>query len=134
MAVRTICLVSAGSDTRCIVIRKRRAVSGAWVLPGGVIAYDEEPYDTAVRIVSEELGIEVPLSEVTVCGEKRRATRGSHTRHYRHFTICSIMLGEEQLSLIPQWNAKGDTVRVIKRTEIKTYLSKSQQSFLGGLT
>jgi 8-oxo-dGTP pyrophosphatase MutT (NUDIX family) len=53
------------------VLLGRRADSGAWALPGGIIEPGEEPADAAVREIFEETGVvTVPevLAAVTVSG------------------------------------------------------------------
>lgn len=133
MAVRKICLVVVGTGTSLVVIRKRRSVPAAWTLPGSAIAADEEPFDAAVRIVADEVGVEVSHTAVRVYAEKRRVTKGSRSRHFRHFTVCAVELPDEHLPRIRRWNVKGDAVRVINRSEVDEYLSRSQRSFIGGL-
>jgi 8-oxo-dGTP pyrophosphatase MutT (NUDIX family) len=52
------------------VLLGRRADTGAWALPGGIIEPGEEPADAAVREIFEETGVvAVPeaLAAVTVC-------------------------------------------------------------------
>jgi 8-oxo-dGTP pyrophosphatase MutT (NUDIX family) len=54
------------------VLLGRRADSGTWALPGGIIDPGEEPADAVVREIFEETGVlAVPevLAAVTVCGQ-----------------------------------------------------------------
>jgi 8-oxo-dGTP diphosphatase len=54
--------VTRSTDAVLLVKEGKEGVQGLWNLPGGRVEADENPFDTAVRELEEEVGASVELS------------------------------------------------------------------------
>jgi 8-oxo-dGTP pyrophosphatase MutT (NUDIX family) len=82
------------------VLLGRRADTGAWALPGGIIEPGEEPADAAVREIFEETGvIAVPeaLAAVTVC-DQVTYQNGDVVRYLELLFRCRASGGEARVN------------------------------------
>jgi 8-oxo-dGTP pyrophosphatase MutT (NUDIX family) len=95
------------------VLLGRRADTGAWALPGGIIDPAEQPADAAVRECFEETGVTaVPeaLTSVTV-SQPRTYANGDQVQYLELTFRCRPVSGEARVndeeSLEVRWHALG---------------------------
>lgn len=86
-------------DGRVLTVRKRG--TQRWMLPGGKPEAGEEPIDTAVREVREELGIEIDRDDLTLLGvfDSHAANEVGHALRATVYTTAAEVSPQPQAEI-----------------------------------
>jgi 8-oxo-dGTP diphosphatase len=98
MILKLACGVITDKDGRVLLVRRNRPNHVQWELPGGKIDEGEDPVQTAVREIKEELGVAIEV--VKELGQKlvtEYLHAGTFTNHFTWYAV-RVTDGEPQVA------------------------------------
>jgi 8-oxo-dGTP diphosphatase len=86
-------------DGKVLILEHAFRTDFPWGLPGGWVERGEDPRETVIRELREELGLDVDVRELVLCAAVGRRRRSTHPPHVGLAYYCRLLSGAKRQSM-----------------------------------